>query len=541
MRDAYDTTGFEDLGTVRPLAGWEPSERLRPQQMQRISEQALALLDGYYVHLPIKQRLYGAEPLTRLRVLRDRLDDLQPMADEEFHAELTAIFTSLRDRHTIYILPAPYREWIAFLPVLIERVVDDGVTRYLVTKVYEPIAEKAFDGEPVEVTHWNGMPIERAIALNGALNAGGNADARFARGLMRLTFRWLGLGSRPPEDWVTLTYKRGDGSEQHARCSWLLVGQSDQPLERRREIRQRREPIATSRGLDVEGEWLRGVQRQLFGRDEKWETHDERTSELIAYRQLVSNGRTYSYLRVFSFSLSDRVGLAQFEAAAREFLSRCCDGLIIDVRGNPGGDLGAAEALLAMLTDQPLEPTRLEFLTSPTTLALARRFVKVFEAEPVARAWSADLRRAVASGSDYVRSPGLPEAPIRGVAHALPKVLLIDALSYSAADAFAAGFQDNELGFVLGTAGRTGGGGGNVWDYAVVREYVGDALPPRTAGAGFEVAVRRIVRSGKWAGVGVEDIGIEIDTERPFALTSKDVLGDNSDLLGRVIGVLERA
>jgi hypothetical protein len=39
--------------------------------------------------------------------------------------------------------------------------------------------------------------------------------------------------------------------------------------------------------------------------------------------------------------------------------------------------------------------------------------------------------------------------------------LIVDALTYSAADIFAAGFQDNQLG--LGTSATTGAGDANVW------------------------------------------------------------------------------
>jgi C-terminal processing protease CtpA/Prc len=45
-------------------------------------------------------------------------------------------------------------------------------------------------------------------------------------------------------------------------------------------------------------------------------------------------------------------------------------------------------------------------------------------------------------------------------------VLVVDALTYSAADIFAAGFQDNELGPILGTSATTRAGGANVWTAA---------------------------------------------------------------------------
>jgi hypothetical protein len=44
----------------------------------------------------------------------------------------------------------------------------------------------------VVVTHWNGVPIARAVMRHAARTGGSNDAARRARGVERLTFRWLG-------------------------------------------------------------------------------------------------------------------------------------------------------------------------------------------------------------------------------------------------------------------------------------------------------------------------------------------------------------
>ncbi len=41
-------------------------------------------------------------------------------------------------------------------------------------------------------------------------------------------------------------------------------------------------------------------------------------------------------------------------------------------------------------------------------------------------------------------------------------------LCYSTTDIFAAGFQDNEIGKVLGVDESTGAGGANVWEYPLI-------------------------------------------------------------------------
>src|SRR6476660_3104029 len=49
-----------------------------------------------------------------------------------------------------------------------------------------------------------------------------------------------------------------------------------------------------------------------------------------------------------------------------------------------------------------------------------------------------------------------------------PVVLVVDPLCSSATDVFAAGFQDHQIGPVLGLSGRTGAGGANVWSDAAL-------------------------------------------------------------------------
>ena len=47
-------------------------------------------------------------------------------------------------------------------------------------------------------------------------------------------------------------------------------------------------------------------------------------------------------------------------------------------------------------------------------------------------------------------------------------MLITDALSYSATDMFAAGFQDHGIGPVIGVGGATGAGGANVWSHGLL-------------------------------------------------------------------------
>src|SRR3954468_14808700 len=92
-----------------------------------IVEQALLMLDGNYVHLPLKSAMHAVNPVQRLRLLRARLlrQTAETMGPERvFHAGVSAVFHSVRDLHTNYLLPAPFAGMIAYLPFQVERYSD---------------------------------------------------------------------------------------------------------------------------------------------------------------------------------------------------------------------------------------------------------------------------------------------------------------------------------------------------------------------------------------------------------------------------------
>jgi 5-methylthioadenosine/S-adenosylhomocysteine deaminase len=87
-------------------------------------DQALVMIEQCYVHLVLKQAMHAVDPVQRLLLLRNRLASLTDDTrgpEVEFHRELADIFASVRDLHTNYLLPAPFRGRTAFLPFLVER------------------------------------------------------------------------------------------------------------------------------------------------------------------------------------------------------------------------------------------------------------------------------------------------------------------------------------------------------------------------------------------------------------------------------------
>ncbi len=113
-------------------------------------------------------------------------------------------------------------------------------------------------------------------------------------------------------------------------------------------------------------------------------------------------------------------------------------------------------------------------------------------------------------------------------------VLVIDALCYSTTDIFAAGFQDHEIGQVLGTNDRTGAGGANVWTYNFFEKLNG--FGPLPKGVSFRSAIRRSTRVGAKAGVPLEDLGVQPDATH--LMTRRDILEGNVDLINSAAQML---
>ena len=548
--------GGRTIRTLRELL--ELPGRLTLDDRRAIVRQALTWVEGAYVHLPLKRAMHAVDPVQRLRLFGDRLTQATPEAMEsewEFHRELIGIFASLRDLHTSYLLPAPYRHFTAYLPFLVEAYADEqGATRYLVSKVADSLPHPTFRAG-VEVLYWNGSTIGRVVAANSAREAGSNPDARLARGLAALTVRPLLRSMPPDEEWVTITYRDHDGTRHEIRRRWLVrdvraampeVDESDAAAIVR----------ATAIGVDLETDLVNETRKALYasvgttaaGRAARlgsakarpwFDAVDSRQPWVFRAARLRLRRSEFAYVRIFTFNVADAGAFVdEFCRLLAQLPGR---GLVLDVRGNGGGLIYAAEQLLQVLTPKRIEPQSAELATTPFMLRLCRRhapstLLRGFDLGP----WVPSMAQALQTGATY--SVGHPITPVDaanavGQRYTGPVVLITDGLCYSATDMFAAGFQDHDIGPVLGVGGRTGAGGANVWTSQLLSALAGDDTIARLPhGAGFTVAVRRTTRVGAQAGTPVEDLGIE-PTER-YAMSRRDLLAGNRDLLDTAVGMI---
>ena len=334
------------LAKVKPLS---LAER------RTIVDQAVILLENFYVHLPMKRAMHGIDPLRRLELLRLRLDRIS--SDISFHHEMTDVFMSMCDLHTNYLLPAPYNRAVAFLPFQVEHFFDGARRRYVVSAIMPGFRSRTFQ-TGVEITHWNGIPIERAVELVGEKNAGSNEAAQHARGLARLTVRPMIRSLPPDEEWVDVSYVTGDGRPMELEYPWLVFRSRREKEKDRKKGAMRR---AMALGLDIETDEIRRAKKLAFAshvvRAERG-LSPARGQRAVAgirsampsvfeARQVHTDHGTFAYVRIRTFLVDDA------DAFVREFIRLIehlpQNGLIIDVRDNGGGLLMSGEQLLQTL------------------------------------------------------------------------------------------------------------------------------------------------------------------------------------------------
>ena len=545
----------------------DKKRRLTRRDRLRLLDQALVLLDSTYVHLPLKKAMHAIDPIRRLKLLKYRLQDTDGKMEDEmqFHRRMLDIFASLRDVHTHYQLPEHFYNQMAFLPFLIEQYfepkktrkqaarglrkgmksaskekgMDEFVEKFMVSRIASGFHRRGAHAGPevvnfkpgVEVLFWNGVPIRKAIERNGETQAGTNPEARFARGLDSLTSRPLDLSLPPDEDWVSLTYlsKTGEELTLHKQ-KWMVGALSARPLATKTTRRKRA-------AVDIKKEKTNQLKKTLFSQTASrrakrfFHVQNAFRNNFCAQKRIV-DGRRIGYVRLFDFNPHDSDKfVTEFKRVitARGFPQ---EGLIIDVRGNPGGRVRAGQRLLQLFTPRRIMPELFEFINSPLSLEICNRAPEKYELKKYVKSIAENLE----TGAVY--SVGLPfdseeDCNDIGQVYYGPVIIITDALCYSTTDMFAAGFQDNQVGKVLGTSDNTGAGGANNWDYddlmKVLKTDPNSPFKPLPKGANLTVAMRRSIRVGRHAGRPLEELGITPDL-RHF-MTSQDLLHENIDLI----------
>lgn len=448
---------------------------------EAIVEQAIALLEQACAHLPYVQDR-GVDPVEGLKLLRSNL----PKTSASFRHALLSVFAKFGDRHTSCHLPEPFADSVAFLPFLVREFYDEGERRLCV--VASAIDELRRGDSLVS---WNNAPIAEALNRHMTLQLGANSAARRAKAAQTLTFRPLSSLPPPPNEELFLESISPEGLRKKVRLAWQVA----------------------------DGDWLTRHFSPLL--QEKKE-NDAPLTENLQARLVETSFGTFGCIRIVSFQEPPDSFLRSFIAALEAMPA---EGLVLDLRGCEEGFIPTAERLLQLFTSMTVEPQTFQFRVTE----LIRRLVHTW---PALYEWRDLVERAVRRGESFSEGRTLTspeEANSIGQRYHGPVVLLVDALTFSSAEMFAAGFQDHGIGPVLGTAPCTGGGGASAWHQTMIFKLSEDEkFRPLPRAPVFRVAVRRGRRVRAMSGQSLERIGVI-----PDALvmpTRADLLHEDADL-----------
>lgn len=545
-----------------------PKVKLSPRERLTLLDGLETLFQGAYTHLPLKRARYGFDPVQRVRILRMQAASLSP---EDFDAEVDDIFNRLRDFHTVYWRPG-YEGMVAALPCMVELYYDKGRPHYMVSKVGEWVRKPGFV-PGVEVETWNGVPIDRAVQRYADQESGGRADSMRTAAVLTLTCRSLSNYSLPDESTVTIGFRKVSaqgkpvGKRLHVTLDWRVVNvrfverfqEGQKRSARAGEVRAlafnpSAAAIKKARLLLYASGALRG-ESKTFKKDAATATvgakiQGFRTSlpDFLSASTLRGSkkGQQYGYLRLWDFLVPS---VRQYLEELRSLLALMPpQGLILDLRGNPGGIIVAAEMALQFFTPRTIEPARFALLATDLTLKLCAKD-KGSSAENRSDIWPwlPSLTDAVRNGEMY--SAPLPitipsKCNLAGQVYGGPVILVADTNTYSSGDLFSAGFVDNGIGHMVCVGESTGAGGASIWTYDEMRQFAGrklsHGLPPLPEGGSIQFSFMRATRVGPRLGALIEDVGVSVRPKERYRMSRDDLLCGNRDLLAYCIGWLER-
>lgn len=556
---------FGKVHLMDALKGFESA--FDANDRKALIDQAILSLDNFYVHRDLKWAKHAVDAGCALRSLRRTCDRL---GDAQFHQRVSAILKSLRDIHTVYILPEPYRRLVAFLPftmaVCRDGEGDAAPERFLATRLLPGFLPKHFT-VGCEILTWNGLPIGTAVREAGERECAANDAAQVALGVRLMTIRWLGTSTFPPANWVTLGYLDAAKRYREMRLSWRLLElrqDSDLilPIQAVWKLEdETASPQATQAALDQRSLVEEGTVQQMFesvasvmkaAAPTRTRPLAKRTDVIVprgaspyfsaeAWRTTIDGQEVdFGHLHIHSFHAPSP---EEFVDKFRKLLLKMPpDFLLLDVRSNPGGDLNAAECIVQFLTPREVEPLPFQFRATRTL----ERFVSNDGGVPQADngPWVDRVADSVANGQQYSRPGPLTErkwANHFGQEYYGTVGLLFDAITYSSGDIFTAQFADLEVGPLLGVDPRTGGGGGNMVFHGTVAGLAPEALGVRALpkGARLHFAIRRCLRNGRESGELIEEVGIP--AEHVLPVSSDDLLTGDRDLMHRAAGHLHAA
>jgi hypothetical protein len=469
-------------------------------QRKTVLSDAKMIINDIYINKEIKIKDFGINPSKDLAEIEK---NVETMPIQEFHERLSALFTSFRDRHTLYYFPKPFACYNTSLPLVLREVLNEkgesviaitgvGSNPDVIKLLKSPILAKRGD----TLIGYDGMPVGEAIEKGMPISFGANKSSARMLAISDLVFIEHDLSLLPKKDSVKLVFKNRQGKTYSQELPWI-----------------------------VKTDWS-----CLGNSDEKSAPREDNNDDMFAYHVLKNQYGDFGYIWINSFEasqLSDSQIVTRFKEIMRDDFANT-DGLMIDIRGNGGGSTVIAERMLQLFSPKPVKPLNYIFKVTAPTLHMMKT---VFPNDP----FTAAAIEAQAQGKAYTKPlPLISEEQMNdlGQFYFKPVAVFNDGICYSACDMLSAQMQDNKLGVVFGENESTGGGGANVFKLSKTLSNLASSpgpFKPLPNGQDIIFAFRQTIRTGVNAGKLIENVGVKSDIINPP--TIKDIYLDDAEQL----------
>lgn len=529
------------LSAIRKEINEQP---FSPAERQNVLQIAISVIEGLNPNFNMRNRFLNVNPVAEMRAFSVNASSV---TNFEFHIKMIEIFTSMRDRHTYYLPPEPLYNSGALLGVVVAPFVNSstGLLQFIVTEISDGVvSEDLYFRVGVTVLAVDGVPIKQLVIRTGRNSGAANVNAQLREGSAAVTFRVLALDTIPRKAFATIQFLDDKSIVRAINLPWLFISRRENTEAVQNTATVSRSPNAFFHNLQSMRLLLRkalSIEKdpvQLVDASQRALLQDgagEIPQFLLSYYRLASfkvSGTTFGYLGVRGF---DAPTTPEAFRGLRNLVALLPNtGLMIDIRGNPGGISDNIYALLRTFSSVTVDRAPQVFRASRLHL----QFIKNWLNSPFMTKVFAD---AVRLGEPYT-GPAEDLFPLeeREVIDRLggpvfngPVVVVSDAMSASASEIFSALCRDYGACYVINVDGTTAGAGDTVVTYSTFRELDNKTFTTDLPlGIQMGTAYGRLFRYGPRFGALITYVGIEPDEK--YNYTRADLLGGSDDLLQHV-------
>ena len=404
----------------------------------------------------------------------------------------------------------------------------------------------------VEIVTWDGIPVQQAIAKSAGGTSATNVGARLRFGIAALTWRQLGVGSFPNKESVVIGFRKPGSTKgpiMKITVKWIYT----RPFPNRPPRSQ-----SSTRAVSLSsGQSLEDNTKDPEYQDDAEDGFKE--GQMGAAGRQMSSGVKITPVKVtdcarhiFSADIIrtksaafGRIVMYTFSASPRDVAKEYLrllkilpkSGLVLDIRGNPGGSFFNEFVMLLPITKK-------EFARTPSALrvtSLTKRAVEKTKGvgDGTLGRFKESTIAAFKAGRPFSEPRTLynetlfrtltGNIKLRGL-FPRPTIILTDGRAYSAAEDMTALMRDNGLGYVVGVDLSTGGGASTTSSIQRLPQVLLQEIPDlQTSDIGISASYLKLVRTGKSKGKTFEFVGVK-PNERYF-LTRRDRTGREEDFM----------